>query len=172
MNQPINNEISKLYRILKQVNFFSDLSFSEIESLINVLRKIQYKSGKIVTKQGKTGDSLYLISKGKVSVWINSGLFSKKLVCYLSDNQYFGEMALLDDQIRKATVVTDSDCEFYVLHRDIFWDVLMKNPKIKEKIIQTVEKREESTSKNQNYDSDLKSPSWLIYRLKILLSLK
>ncbi|MFH1368744.1 MAG: cyclic nucleotide-binding domain-containing protein [Elusimicrobiota bacterium] len=143
------DEVRMLYRSLRQIDFFADLTMPEIDCVIAEIKREQFKSGKTIVKQGQKGDCFYLISKGAVSVWLNTGLFRKKHIAQLKDGQYFGEMALLDDQTRKATVIAETDCEFYVLYRDRFWDTLMKNPSIDEKI--------RNISKNRSKDNAKKT---------------
>lgn len=143
-------EIRSLYRSLRQIDFFADLSMNEIDCVISGLKREQFKSGKTVVKQGQKGNCLYLIAKGAVSVWISTGIFSKQKTAELKEGQYFGEMALLGDQTRKATVVADSDCEFYALYCDVFWDTLMKNPSIDQKIRAISQKRNLDNEKKKN----------------------
>ena len=135
------DQIKMLYRALRQIDFFADLTMTEIDYLISALKTEKFKSGKTIVKQGQKGDCLYLISEGTLSVWVSSGLFSKKKTGELRAGQYFGEMALLGDQSRKATVVAETDCEFYVLYCGTFWDTLMKNPSIDRKIRGISQKR-------------------------------
>lgn len=166
-----SDEVKMLCRLLRQVDFLSQLSLNEIEFLISGFQKIKIKKAEVVVRQGEVGDNLYLISSGRVSVWANRGVISKSLMAYLVEGQFFGEMALLDDQIRKATVVADSDCEFYVLFRDKFWEILMANPAIEQKIKTTFENRR----KDKDFKAVVKNvqagaPGWLAYRFRQFMS--
>lgn len=143
------DQIKMLYRSLRQIDFFADLTMTEIDYIVSALKTEQFKRGKNIVKQGQKGECLYLISKGAVSVWISTGLFSRKKIADLKDGQYFGEMALLGDQTRKATVTAESDCEFYVLYRSTFWDTLMKNPSIDRKIRCICDNRAQANEKKK-----------------------
>ena len=143
------DELLRLYNSLKQIDFFADLTVHELDLLIAVLKTEKAEAGKTIVKQGKKGDCLYLISRGSVSVIINEGLFKKIKTAELKDGDYFGEMALLGDQKRKASVVARTECEMIVLHRKDFWDIIMKNPAIEEKV--------NSTSKNRTLANEGKN---------------
>lgn len=144
-----DEEIKKLYYSLKQIEFFTDISVHEMDLLIAALKPASAAAGDTVVKQGKEGDCLYLVSKGKLSAWVKAGLFGKKKTGELKEGQYFGEMALLNDQKRKATVTADSECELLVLHRRDFWDIIMKNPAIEEKVNAVAKKRAAENEKNK-----------------------
>jgi CRP-like cAMP-binding protein len=142
-------EIKKLYYALKQIDFFTDISVHEMDLLIDTLKTESAEAGRVIVKQGKKGDCLYLVSKGKLSAWIKTGFFGKKKTGELKEGQYFGEMALLNDQRRKATVVADTACELLVLYRRDFWEIIMKNPSIEEKINTIAKQRAEQNEKKK-----------------------
>ncbi len=144
------DELKSLYQTLKRIDFFADLSVHEMDLLIGALKTEAAGAGKTVVKQGKVGDCLYIISEGTVGVWIGTGLFSSRRTAGLKEGEYFGEMALLDDQRRKATVKAETACKFLVLHRRDFWDIIMKNPAIEEKINVISKKRRLDNEKGRN----------------------
>ena len=159
-----------LYRLIRQIDFFSDLSMGELEFLVDILQPFRCPAGTILMKEGELGNALYLIAAGRVSVWAGK---QKKLVAFIDEGRYFGEMALLDDQIRKATVAADTKCELYVLHRQKFWELLKKNPTIEQKISAVQEKRRVETAVKQHQKADQGTPeaiSWGRYRMRKFFS--
>ncbi len=64
----------------------------------------EYKAGETIFREGEAGSELYVIAKGHVRV-----LSGNRLLETLSDNEIFGEMALIDSSPRSATVVAETD---------------------------------------------------------------
>jgi len=158
-------EQERLYLLLKQVDFFSALSVGELELLLQALEKKSFRRGTIMIRQDEPGDSFYLISSGRMSVWVSSGL-GKRLIAWLGPEEFFGEMALVDDSPRHATVVVDSDAEVYVLRRANFRRIFLGNPILKEKIEKAVSER--SSMNIMAAGSDAGHKSWWLYRLRNL----
>jgi ATP-binding cassette subfamily B protein len=106
---------------------------NELDDLIGHLRMIRVQKGYEVIKQGDPGDAFYLIAQGKVSVWKKKALMKSK-VAELKPDDFFGEMALISNEPRNATVVADEITELFVLQRYDFDKILMKNPTIAQEL--------------------------------------
>ena len=102
---------------------------SELDELIGHLRMIRVQKGYEIIKQGDPGDAFYLIASGKVSVWKKKTL-GKTKVADLGEDQFFGEMALMSNDPRNATIVAEEVTELFVLQRYDFEKILLKNPVI------------------------------------------
>ncbi len=137
----MQDDITKLRQTLLKVDFFYSLHFDELDLLIKALRKRKVAPGTVIIKQGDVGDAFYLISYGKVSVHIKKGLISQKKVAELTDGSFFGEMALVTDEPRTATVIAEEPTELFVLYKSDFKKILLKNPKISVVISQELQKR-------------------------------
>ena len=118
-----------LRHVLQNTYFFQSLKMSELDELIGHLRMIRVQKGFEIIKQGDPGDAFYLIASGAVSVYKKKAL-GKSRVAGLGPDQFFGEMALMSNEPRNATVVADDVTELFVLQRYDFEKILMKNPLI------------------------------------------
>ena len=88
-----------------------------------------YKPGDIVIKEGTKGTSAYIILSGTVKVVKRIG--SKEIgMATLGDGQVFGEMGLIEDRPRSATVRADSTLKTRVIDREQFNELLKKNPSV------------------------------------------
>jgi len=119
----------RLRSVLQNTYFFQSLKMSELDELIGHLRMIRVQKGYEIIKQGDPGDAFYLIASGKVSVWKKKTL-GKTKVAELGEDQFFGEMALMSNEPRNATIVAEEVSELFVLQRYDFEKILLKNPVI------------------------------------------
>lgn len=112
---------------LSKADFFANLSIAEVDKLLPYIQLYDYPSGAKIFKKGDPGDALYIVCEGTVSVMIKEGLF-KKDSASLGPGDFFGEMALLENKPRSATVMTEKGAKIFILLADDFKSVLAHNP--------------------------------------------
>jgi hypothetical protein len=88
---------------LKKVPFFEKLEDSSLTRLEDVVNLITYNKGDIIFREGEVGDALYIIRTGFVKISKKHG-DTDQIIAYLSHGNYFGEIALFEDERRSATV--------------------------------------------------------------------
>ena len=108
-------------------------------------------SDEIIFGQGDPGDCAYFIRRGRVEVIDGA---SNEVVASLGPGDYFGEMALLGDRPRNATVRTLSDCEFAVLGKENFLHMVGLLPATKEAVLATVRERAMRLDRGRSSESD------------------
>jgi CRP-like cAMP-binding protein len=131
---------SRLRSVLQNTYFFQALKLNELDELIGHLRMVRVQKGYEIVKQGDPGDAFYLIAAGKVSVWMKKG-FRKSKVADLGPDEFFGEMALLSNEPRNATVVAEEVAELFILQKYDFEKILMKNPVIVDQLKKSFDER-------------------------------
>jgi hypothetical protein len=102
-------------RLLRSVELFSFLPPDELERVASHLQRIDAESGDVLMRQGDRGDRVYLVESGSVEV-IRDGFH----VTDLGPGSLVGEIALLRDVPRTATVRVADQAELYALERDEF----------------------------------------------------
>jgi len=133
-------ELQRVHQMLNTIPFLKSLGQEEIKEMAWALARRYFAKGETIIKQGEPGSLFYLIYKGKVNVY-KEKLFGKTHLATLGPGEFFGEMALIDDFPRTATVVGDEPGEMYTLAHDPFQSVLLANPQVKELIMNTAEER-------------------------------
>jgi len=102
-------------RILGSVPIFAPLPGVTLEHLAGRLVPLRLEPGTVVVREGDPGERFYIVAEGTVEVSENG-----KAISELSAGGYFGEIALIRDVARTATVTTKSQTVLYALDRDDF----------------------------------------------------
>ena len=115
---------------LKKINLFEGLSVSELAAVASVTEEIVYPPGEIVIKEGETGETMYLIIKGEVSVIKGQEKGREIELDRIGAGDYFGEMALFEDVVRSASIRTEKETHLLVLHKLEFSEIVREYPQI------------------------------------------
>ncbi|KNC50171.1 uncharacterized protein AMSG_11967 [Thecamonas trahens ATCC 50062] len=111
----------KMYeRFLREVPVLADLSDSEIAKIADVVDPLPFKDGEVIIRQGDAGDKFYILAEGAASVKQKKGDAAELELCRLHKGNYFGEIALLTDRPRAATVAAFGDCKVVCIDRPAF----------------------------------------------------
>jgi CRP-like cAMP-binding protein len=111
--------------MLASVPLFSSLNKSQIRTMATTAKERDYRGGDTIVKQGEKGIGFYLILAGQAQVE-KSG----QPVATLSPGQFFGEMALLDEQPRTADVKATGPVRCLVLSPWEFWSAVGNEPEV------------------------------------------
>lgn len=99
--------------------FLSDvLSESEINTLALATLNESYEAGHTIVREGEPGDIFYMIDSGSVDVFIKGK--GDAPVVTLTSGQFFGELALLSNDVRTASCVAKTDVKCHILMRNDF----------------------------------------------------
>ncbi len=115
---------------LKGIELFEGLSVGEFAAVASVTEEIVYPAGEFVIKEGDTGETMYMIASGEVSVVKGQGQDQEIELARIGTGDYFGEMALVDDVVRSATVRTEKESRLLVLHKQEFKEIVREYPQI------------------------------------------
>jgi hypothetical protein len=126
---------------LKGIEIFEDLSVNELAAIASVTDEISALSSEVVIKEGEPGDTMYMVIEGEVSVIRGYGGKEEIELERIRPGDYFGEMALLDDIVRSATIRTEKECRFLVLHKEEFKEIVREYPQIALHICKVLSRR-------------------------------
>jgi len=116
--------------ILRQIPLFAELDYDELVKLANCLQTEKFKKDTSVVLETDEGSTLFIIKKGQVKISRGSNSGREVILAILGEGDFFGEMSLLDGLSRSANVITLTDSELLLLHRDDFLLFIEKNPQI------------------------------------------
>lgn len=123
-------------RVLRANPLFAPLSAPILESLSAALRPESYPAGQLILRQGDRGDRYFLLAHGAVRIEIDG-----RLVQTLGPGDGFGEIALLRDVPRTASVIAIDDVDVYSLEREPFLAALTGMPASRAAAEAVVERR-------------------------------
>jgi CRP-like cAMP-binding protein len=127
---------------LRQVALFSTLADEVLAALANSVELINFTKGDAIIREGDDGDCLYLIRSGFVKV-SHGPLDHEKILTYLREGSYFGEMALIRDEKRSANVVAMTDIEAVRIGKVEFQRILALHPEVQTQLERTIAQRKE-----------------------------
>jgi MFS family permease len=139
--------LRKLDRVLgvrmfiRKVPVLSGLSHAVLEDLASRMTLEKVPDGTAVVSQGEVGDRLYIVKDGEAEVVARGDAGQEKKLATLSKNDYFGEIALLKDVPRTATVRAKSALALYSLEREDFQNLLERSEKLKSAMTGTSDAR-------------------------------
>jgi len=98
-----------LVRVLKSIELFHNLNDSQLTRIADRSKRETYDDGEMIIRQGAPGDSMFVIVSGQVVIGRINGDEVFHPVLYLGQGQVFGEVALLDQGVRSASVAADQN---------------------------------------------------------------
>lgn len=127
--------------MLHKIPLWSDLSKEDIKEVAkrSVIR--EYGEGDVIVRKGDRAPAFYLILEGTMKVKSGGRTLSK-----LGRGQFFGEMSILDGQLRTADVVAVEPVKCLVMHWTSFKGLVSTNPRVALKVIQELARRLRDTT--------------------------
>jgi signal transduction histidine kinase len=108
------------FRFLRKAYLFKGLSDEEIRLVASVCSEEEREAGDVIFVEGATADRFYIVIEGRVEVWKNYYDPKPDLLAVHGAGHFFGEMALIDELPRSATVVAKEKTRLLSLYRDEF----------------------------------------------------
>ena len=116
--------------MLKNVPLFSRLAESDLAILSSHAVTKKFLKNTIIINEGDETDSLYVILSGKVKAFLSDEHGKEIILATEGQGEYFGEIALLDEAPRSASVMTLEPSSFLIISKSDFRDCVAKNPDI------------------------------------------
>src|ERR671924_220303 len=122
--------------VLQRVPLFADLDRREVQQIARLFKERRFSQGETVAREGSGGAAFFLIESGEATVSVRG-----KQRATLKPGDYFGEIALIDEGARSATITASSELVCYGL---TFWDfrpLVQGNAAIGWKLLQSLAKK-------------------------------
>lgn len=123
-------------QLLAKVPLFSECNAKELAKIAGLADEIEVDKGTVLTKEGLPGRECFVVSSGKAKATLRK----KRLATY-SSGDVFGEMSLLDNEPRSATITAESDMILFVVDSRSFWGLCEEAPNVTRKIMKSISQR-------------------------------
>ena len=125
--------------LLKRVPIFSDLDGKELGRIASSMKERTFQAGDTVTSEGQSGVGFFVIESGEAKVTVGGDERRR-----LGPGDYFGEVALLNESARTATITAESDLKCYGLTSWEFRPLVETHGSIAWKLLQAMSKTYQS----------------------------
>ena len=115
---------------LSTVPIFSDLSNEELTKISKLANQREYPKGSMIILEEEFGDTLYIIKTGTVKITRVNDEGKEVILALLGVSELFGELAILDGEVRSANALAQENCTVLAIASEDFIDLLKSNFKI------------------------------------------
>lgn len=137
----LNEEVE----LLRNIPMFANIEPSKLKLLAFTSERLTFGEGDTIFRQGDSGDAAYIIVDGEADVSIDTQ-DGPLTVAHFRKNDIVGEIAILTDVPRTATVTASTRLETMVISKDLFFRLVMEFPQIAVEIMRELAKRLEATN--------------------------
>ncbi len=130
-----------LAQYIKNIPLFKHLKEAQLREIVTRCRSAHYKKGEIVFHKTDLSTDLYIVSAGLLKAVLADEEGDEIVLARFEKGAFFGELSLLDGKGRSATIVADTDAELAVLKKELFLDLVYKDPKISIELMATLVER-------------------------------
>jgi signal transduction histidine kinase len=123
---------------LGKLSFFKDLGAEDLEKVASLCREESFTAGDAVFTEGTPADKLYIIREGTVEVWKDYAAAERDLLALHGPGHLFGEMALIDDLPRSATVIARGPVRALSIGRGDFHRIISANSSVALSVMRSV----------------------------------
>jgi CRP-like cAMP-binding protein len=122
--------------LIRQVPLFADLDKRDVQGLASTMKQRDFDAGDTIATEGATGIGFFIIDEGEATVSVHG-----QEVGTLKHGDYFGEVALIDDGARTATITANTPLKAYGITSWEFRPLVEHNAGLAWKMLQTLAKR-------------------------------
>ncbi len=133
-------------QFLRQVDLFKSLSEKALFELASITIEQTHPPKTIVFKEGDKGDALYIVKSGKINILKRNSQGVDSVIVSLGKGAVVGDMAIIDEQPRSATIGTVSETVFLIITKEDFKTLLGNVPEISFQILKLTTERLRATN--------------------------
>ncbi len=134
--------------MLEDVAIFSGLSSTELELLEHHMVSRSFQKNTIIINEGDDANSFFIIIKGAVKIFLSNEEGKEIIINAQGPGDHFGELALLDDAPRSASVITTEKSTIGIISKEDFHHVMAKNTDLALNLIRELTRRVRLLSDN------------------------
>jgi small-conductance mechanosensitive channel/CRP-like cAMP-binding protein len=168
-----DDPVARRDQALRGVPLFNELSNDERRRLAELAKTRLYAPNEIIVREGDAGDEMFVVLRGRAAVYKNPADAERVPISRLGPGDIFGEMAVLRDARRSATVQALEECELLAISAAAFCELIRSSPPLAERIRALADERqarlEDAVETLLPRDSQAEQPHFLLRLLAPLL---
>jgi CRP/FNR family transcriptional regulator len=129
------------------VPIFNHLEPAQMDEIMSLIRSLKFKRGENLYSPGDPANTLYIVSEGKIKIYILSESGKEQLIRFLRPGDFTGELALFSDTVHEAYAEAIEDTSVCTITRSEFNELLLKYPSISLKVLSEFSHRLEQSEK-------------------------
>ncbi len=122
--------MASYYSFLREVYFFKDLSDDDVQAVESLCEEYHFDPGAVVFEEGDAAERFFIVLDGEVEVWKDYRSESPDMLAVHGAGHLFGEMALIDELPRSATIVVRNKARLLAIGRSEFQSLLQERPSV------------------------------------------
>jgi CRP/FNR family transcriptional regulator, cyclic AMP receptor protein len=126
---------------LRRVPLFQSLNETQLDVLATGSLRRNYPRGRTIVAEGEPSQSLYILLSGRAKVQRSDSEGKEVILAVIGPGEFFGEMSLIDDSPRSASVITLESSDFMAINKDNFKAMLLQNNDIGMQIMRGLVRR-------------------------------
>ena len=132
--------------MFRQIPLFADLADQDLGQIAEASVTRTFNKNSIVITEGDSSNSLYIILSGEVKIYVSDADGKTNIVNRLGPGDYFGELSLIDDEPRSASVEAVSKCKMSILSRQDFVGYIEQHPHVAIHLLKGIGQRLRNTT--------------------------
>lgn len=133
---------------LQSIPLFQNMTLEELDKISQHTTTRTFPKNTVVINEGDDTDSLYLIDKGSVKVYLSNDNGKEVIINTLGAGEYFGELSILTAGKRSASVMTNENSVLTIIHKQSFKTLLLNHPSIAYTLIENLANRVRDLTEN------------------------
>lgn len=115
---------------LRRVPLLASVSEAQLDQLAAGSVRKNYPRGRTIVAEGEPSQSLFILLSGRAKVQRSDSEGKEVILAVIQAGEFFGEMSLIDDAPRSASVITLESCDFMAITKEAFKDMLYQSPEM------------------------------------------
>ncbi|MCV7065712.1 cAMP-activated global transcriptional regulator CRP [Mycolicibacterium houstonense] len=134
--------------VLARAGIFQGVSPDAVAALVRQLEPVTFRRGEVAFVEGEPGDTLYIITAGKVKIGRKSADGRDSLITLMGPSDMFGELAIFDPGPRTSTVTALTEVKAVTMSRSVLRSWIADRPEIAEQLLRVLARRLRRTNDN------------------------
>jgi len=128
-------------KYLQKIPFLRQVPGKDLNRILRLAKLKTYKKGEVIFRQEESGNHLFVVASGLIKIYVSSSTKRRKTMAILKAGDFFGEMALLDGQVRSANAMVLKPSAILMVHKNDFKRLLLSDPKLNFLVLRTLSER-------------------------------